>query len=67
MKVTKTVELNNDEVLTVEKFLAIADKIADCVPNRSMEDVFHYFVNDTKVVGEHEFNLFSNMVKLDEI
>jgi hypothetical protein len=43
MKVTKTIELSNDERETLEKALSLIDQIADVVDD-TMESVFEYFV-----------------------
>lgn len=43
MKVTQTIELSDDERITLEKALSLIDKIADVVDD-TMENVFEYFV-----------------------
>jgi hypothetical protein len=66
MKTTKTFELTSEERLTVERFLKLVDEISDVTGNRSMDDVFNYFVDTAEVDDNRNYSIGS-LHKLDEI
>lgn len=55
MEVVRTIELSDDERLTVAKFLKLADHISDYV-RCSMDDVFLYFA-DSAEMTESGYNI----------
>lgn len=66
MKTTKTFELTSEERLTVARFLKLVDEISDVTGNRSMDDVFNYFVDTAELDDYGNYNI-GNLHKLDEI
>ena len=66
MKINKTFELTDEERLTVSRFLRLVDEISDATGNRSMDDVFNYFVETAELDDGGYYNI-GNLHKLDEI
>lgn len=66
MKVTQTIELTDDERLTVQNFMSIVDEIQRHVTNRSMCDVFSYLADECDIVGDNQY-VFNGLVQLEEI
>lgn len=55
MEVVRTIELNDDERLTVAKFLKLTDQISDYA-KCSMDDVFLYLA-DSAEITESGYNI----------
>ena len=58
MKITRTVELDDNDRRIVAKFLKLADRISD-VAGCSMEDVFLYFGNQAEILADGEYSITS--------
>lgn len=58
MKITRTVELDDSDRLTVCRFLKLADKISD-VARCSMDDVFLYFSDKVEILADGEYSITS--------
>lgn len=48
MKITQTVELNDNERIAIQRTLKIIDKISDAT-NKSMSDIFEYFADKAEL------------------
>lgn len=64
MEVVRTVELSDDERLTVSKFLKLAEDISSIV-GCSVCDVFEYFLDEAEIT-ENGYNIKA-LHQLDEI
>lgn len=51
MKITRTIELDDKDRLTVERFLNLVDKVSD-VARCSMDDVFLYFADKAELTDD---------------
>ena len=58
MKVTQTIELEDNERLAIQKTLGICDEISD-IAHCSMEDVFDYLSEVAGVIGEYKYSIGS--------
>ena len=56
MQITRTIELNEEERKTIEKFFSIADKISD-VAGCSMCEVFEYFSDVIEIIDDYEYRI----------
>lgn len=65
MKVTQTIELNDEERLTVQNFLYLTDQISD-ISGRTMDDVFNYFARESELIDGERYS-FSGLVQIAEI
>lgn len=65
MKVTQTIELNDEERLTVQRFLYLTDQISD-ISGRTMDDVFNYFASKSELIDGNRYS-FSGLVQIAEI
>ena len=52
MQIVQTIELTDEERITVSKFLKLADTISD-VARCSMDDVFVYFADKAEIIEEN--------------
>ena len=58
MKITRTIELDDNDRLTVCRFLKLTDKISD-VTGGDMRDVFDYFQNQAELLADGEYSITS--------
>ena len=65
MKITRTIELDDNDRLTVTKFLKLTDKISNVV-GCSMDDVFVYFSEQAEILADGEYNI-SALHQLEDI
>ena len=65
MKITRTVELDDNDRLTVTKFLKLTDKISNVV-GCSMDDVFEYFSEQAEILADGEYSI-SALHQLEDI
>lgn len=56
MKVTQTIQLNDDERLAIQKVLGLLDEISN-IAHSSMADVFDYLVDTAEIVGDFEYSI----------
>ena len=56
MKITRTIELDENDRQIVEKFLEMTDRISNVV-GCSMEDVYDYFVEQAVISGDDEYSI----------
>ena len=56
MKVVQTIELTDNERLTVSNFLKLADDISD-VAGCSMDEVFVYFADKSKITDTEDYSI----------
>lgn len=54
MKITRTIELSDNDRLTVQRFLKLTDEISD-IAGCSMDDVFMYFGDKAELTNEGEY------------
>ena len=64
MNITRTIELTDEERVTISKFLRITDDIATVV-GCSMDDVFSYFVDTANLMGD-KYSI-DNLHQIDDI
>ena len=65
MKVTQTIQLQDDERLAIEKVLGICDEIAD-IAHCSAKDVFDYLAEEAEIVADYTYCI-NNMLQISEI
>ena len=58
MKVTQTIELEDNERLAIQKVLGICDEISD-IAHCSMVDVFDYLSEVAGVIGKNKYSIGS--------
>jgi len=58
MKITRTIELDDNDRLTVCRFLKLVDKISD-VSRCSMDDVFLYLADQAELLADGEYSITS--------
>lgn len=56
MKITRTIKLDDNDRLTVCRFLKLTDRISD-VARCSMDDVFEYFGNQAEILADGEYSI----------
>ena len=56
MKITRTIELDDQDRLTVCRFLKLADNVSD-VARCSMDDVFLYLANQAEIQDNGEYSI----------
>ena len=56
MKITRTIELDENDRQIVEKFLKMTDRISDVV-GCSMEDVYDYFAEQAEMLADGEYSI----------
>ena len=56
MKITRTIELDENDRQLVAKFLKMTDRISDVV-GCSMEDVYDYFVEQAELMADGEYSI----------
>ena len=56
MEVVQTIELNNEERLTVSRFIQLVDKISD-IAGCSMDDVFIYFLGKAEIIEINKYSI----------
>ena len=65
MKVTQTIQLQDDERLAIEKVLGLCDEIAD-IAHCSAKAVFNYLAEEAEIVADYTYCI-SNMLEIAEI
>jgi hypothetical protein len=56
MKVTQTIELEDNERLAIQKVLEICDEISD-IAHCSMVGVFEYLTDVADVIGDYKYSI----------
>ena len=56
MKVTQTIQLNDDERLAIQKVLGLCDEISD-ISHCTMANVFDYLVDTAEIVGDFKYSI----------
>ena len=56
MKITRTIELDDTDRVTVQRFLKLTDRISD-IARCSMDDVFLYFSNQAELMDNGEYSI----------
>ena len=56
MKITRTIELDDNDRLTVQRFLKLTDKISDVV-GCSMVNVCEYFCDQVEILENGEYSI----------
>ena len=56
MKVTQTIQLNDDERLAIQKVLGLCDEISD-IAHCSMSNVLDYLIDTAEIVGDFEYSI----------
>lgn len=64
MNITRTIELTDEERVTVSRFLKITDDIAT-IARCSMDEVFQYFVDTADLIGDGYS--IDNLHQIDDI
>ena len=65
MKVTQTIQLQEDECEAIEKVLALCDEIST-IAHCSMRDVFDYLSAEAEIVGDYDY-VMTNILQIAEI
>lgn len=52
MKITRTIELNDEERLTVSRFMNLVDKLSD-IAGCELDDVFTYFIEKSEFTEDN--------------
>ena len=65
MKITQTIQLQDDERLAIEKVLGLCDEISE-LAHCSMRDVFDYLAGEAEIVDEYTYCI-SNLLQIAEI
>ena len=66
MKVTQTIQLQEDEKLAIEKVLGLCDEISE-LAHCSMRDVFDYLAGEADIVDEYKYSMHNNVFQIAEI
>lgn len=56
MKITRTIELDDNDRLTVTRFLKLVDRISE-VSSGDMRGVFDYFVSQAEILADGEYSI----------
>lgn len=56
MKVTQTIQLEDNERLAIQKVLALCDEISE-IAHCTMKDVFEYLTYTAEITGEYEYSI----------
>lgn len=60
MKVTQTIELEDNERLAIQKALGICDEISD-IAHCTMTEVFEYLAGVAGIIDEYKYSLGSTL------
>lgn len=56
MKITRTIELDDNDRLTICRFLKLADRISE-VSSGDMRSVFEYFLEQAEILADGEYSI----------